>query len=204
MKRERGMIADEEEAALAQSRLGKFPFEQQRAKSVIGGGSSADFEFFGQLGSELTLFDPIASHVFAGGIIAPVSLMVVFGGEFVDVEVFLAQGSFLAAGAGALFVFDLDRESLADGLDRFGEAELLSFTHESNHIARLTTAEALVEPLIWIDMEGGRFLVMEGAESLHSSSRFAQSDHSRDDIRDVYAEFQVAHTGGFDDGHGTG
>ena len=130
--------------------------------------------------------------------------MVVLGGELMNIENFLSERTLLPTGAGALFVFDFDRKALADGLDGFGETELFGFAHESDHITRLTAAETLVESLVGIDVEGRSFLVVEGAETLHPGSRFAQGDHSRNDVRDVYAEFQVAHTGGFDDGHGTG
>jgi len=129
--------------------------------------------------------------------------VVVLGGRLVDVENLLAQRTLLAAGAaGALLVFDGDAEALAQRLDGLGEIELFGFADERDDVAGLAAAEALVETLVGIDVEGRRFFVVEGAEALEAGAGLAEGRDPAHHIDDVHAKLQIAETGGFDDGHG--
>ena len=125
------------------------------------------------------------------------------GRLLVEVEELLAQRALLLARARALLVLDGDAVALAERLDGLGEGELLGFADERDRVARLAAAEALVEALVHIDVEGGRLLAVERAEALQPrAARLAQGDDARDHVGDVHAKLQVADAGGFDDGHG--
>ena len=123
----------------------------------------------------------------------------------VQVVELLPQRAVLAARAGALLV--LDRRSPK----RWPRASTASVKFscsvsrtKRDDVARLAAAEALVEALVRVHVEGGGLLVVEGAQALEARlPGLAQGHDARHHVGDVDAQLQVADAGGFDDGHGT-
>src|ERR1019366_10764813 len=100
-----------------------------------------------------------------------------------------------------VLVLNWNAEALAQLLDRLGEVELLGLAHKRDGVPGLSAAEALVEPLFGVDVEGGGFLAVERAKALQPrAARLSQGHDARDDVGKVYPQLQVADAGGFGDG----
>ena len=80
-------------------------------------------------------------------------------------EELLAQAAVFAGPPGVL-VLQLEVEARGQGFDRFGEVQALRLHDEGDDVAGVSAAEALVEPLVGRNVEGGRLFVGEGAEAL--------------------------------------
>jgi hypothetical protein len=63
-----------------------------------------------------------------------------------------------------LLALDAHVEAVREQLDRLRELERLGLLHELERVAALAAAEAVVELLVGIHREGGRALVVEGAQ----------------------------------------
>jgi hypothetical protein len=94
----------------------------------------------------------------------------------------------LGAGARVFGVAELDPDPVSQPLDGLGEAEVVDLAHEVDHVAPLTTAEAVEEASRRGDLEARRLLVVKGAQALQrAAAGVAQRDVGADDVLDLGA-----------------
>ena len=94
----------------------------------------------------------------------------------------------LALGLGArvlALTLQLDPVAVGEQLHRLGEAEPLLLLDELDRVAAHPAAEAVVELFPRVDREGGRALLMEGAEPDPARPLAAQVGVGRDHLDDV-------------------
>ncbi len=75
--------------------------------------------------------------------------------------------------------------ALGEQLDRLLEREALGRLDEPDRIARLATAEAVVELVLGVDRERGCALVVEGAEAGIARAHAPQVRAGADELQDV-------------------
>lgn len=194
-------IADKKEPALADRILGKTSFENGRTDAGVIRFGEANLEFIGEFREKPTFLGPIGTNVVAGGGPSLEVLKIEFSGKFVKVEEFLTQGSFFTCRPGPLLIFNDNPEAFAESFHCFGERKLFGVPHECDDVSRLSTTEALEEPLVGIDMKRRGFFRMKRAQSLEARSRLSQRHDAGNNIDDVHPQLDVSQAGGFDDGH---
>ena len=82
---------------------------------------------------------------------------------------------------------DRDAEPRRERLDRLRELEPVHLAHEVDDVAAGAAAEAVVQPLVAVDGERRRALVVERAEPLPGAARLLQPGVLADDLDDVRA-----------------
>src|SRR6185437_6261117 len=167
----------------------------------------------GQLGREAVLLEPLRKAAALLGREAEMELLGQRGRKAAGLEVGAGLRA-LAAGQGRFEVFtggemdaeqlealgvvvgrrvagDADAQALGHLLDGFGEADLLEGDQELEDIAMGVAAEAVIEALGGMDVEGGGFFAVEGAEADEAIAAGAEGDELSDDLADVGLGFQL-------------
>ena len=85
-----------------------------------------------------------------------------------------------------VFVVQSEGDPPCEPLDRLGERDVVHLRQERVDIARLATAEAVVEARLRSHVEAGTAFVMEGTQALHGThARVLEGDPLADDVGDV-------------------
>ncbi len=90
----------------------------------------------------------------------------------VSVDHNLGEQPFASVSAGLLRAIFLKSEGVVDAIREFlyrlREGETVGLSNEVDHISTLGAPEAIPEPLVGVDLEGGTLLVVEGAQPFES------------------------------------
>ncbi len=89
-------------------------------------------------------------------------------------------------GVSAISIFgDLDSEFPGEGARRLGKGEAIVLHQEGDDVAAFLASEAMEDLSVWIDVEGGGFLVVKGTEPLPVATGLLQFNVARDQSDDV-------------------
>lgn len=147
---------------------------------IFGRGAKA--EEFDRLFRNAALEEIIAGDL-AGGFIGE-GVLPALGDAFVDVQqLFLEMAGFL--GGGVILELEWNLGALGEAADGVHEADVFVFFDEGEDIAALVAAEAMENLFVRIDVEAGRFLLMERAERGEVGAGALQIQITADDIDDV-------------------
>ena len=86
-----------------------------------------------------------------------------------------------------VLVFDLDADPFGEDAQRVGEADVLVFLHEGQHVAADAAAETLEETTIGMHVERGRLLAVKWTQADQIVAALAQRHVRTDHLADVGA-----------------
>jgi len=89
--------------------------------------------------------------------------------------------------AGVVALGDLDAALRGQRAHGLGEAQVFVLHQERERVPTTVAAEAVEDLPLRMDVEGGRLLVVEGAEALEAATGLAERDVTADEIDDVDA-----------------
>src|SRR5699024_4674144 len=165
--------------------LGEVLVAQVPAQVVPALGGIADAELFGCGAVEAPLGEELPGLLgFGGGQL----LLEVLGGSPVSIQEALAAAHVgtTAVASPVVFVAQLHPGLPREGLDRFGEAEVVDLLHEGDDVAALAATEAVPQAQVGAHVERGGAFVVEGAQTLHRAhARSAQGHVLADDLIDA-------------------
>lgn len=160
------------EAGEDQFLVGEALAAQEAGEVVPAGRGVADAEVGGGGLVEAALGEELPADLGFGRVeLVDVEL----GGDLVRLDQADALPALVAGVVAAFLVPQGDARLRGEALDRLREGEVVDLHHEGEGVAALLAAEAVEESLAGADLEGGRLLVVEGAEALEvSAARVAQ------------------------------
>ena len=131
---------------------------------------------------QAAFFLPVAARHGSFGRFGVELLIKIAGGAAVDLQQTLP-------GAGFAVILLRQGHPGAGGqlLDALDIAEVIVPAHEIDDIARRAAAEAIKALGVWINDEGGRFFIVEGAQAGQGASPAAQLDILADDLFNIVA-----------------
>ena len=145
-------------------------------------GHPADLPAHGHLLPEAARFQVIAGM---GGLAGEEELVEERGDLAMQVELSSALAAGLVFFGIEGFLRDRDTRARGQFLDRIDEGEILVFADEGDGVAALAAAEAMVELPLGIDVERGRFLVVERAQRLERRAGALDLDVGADHVHDI-------------------